>query len=79
MTLPKILPCDCGANAEEWVGLYTYENGWSHVECGKCHKLGPGEGRQVDAVRNWNAERRAKTQAALASATDMLSEDDARK
>lgn len=54
MSLPKIQPCpDCldGGDPE----LFTYENGWRHVECLDCDRLGPGEGSQRAAIVAWNA------------------------
>lgn len=53
MTYPKIKPCpNCG---DDGVDIYEYESGWKHVECHKCNWLGPGEGRNVQAIRSWNA------------------------
>ena len=39
---------------EEHLDIYTYENGWRHVECDKCFALGPGEGSKRDAAARWN-------------------------
>lgn len=56
MTLPQIKRCpDCGSDN---VNVFIYENGWKHVECNHCWKLGRGEGRIVDAIRWWNAQER---------------------
>ena len=75
MSTQKILPCDCGATNEDFVGLYKYENGWNHVECGQCHKLGPGEGRARDAVKRWNEDRRAATEAVRAANRAQVDEE----
>jgi len=63
MTRPKKEACPrCGAPGEE-LSVYTYENGWRHVECDGCHYMGPGEGNIVQAIRSHNARSRAKTEA----------------
>lgn len=51
MTYPKMKPCQkCKAS----VACYTYESGWSRVECDKCHHIGSCEGRKLDAIRVHN-------------------------
>lgn len=53
MTAPKIKPCPkCGT--DEFIGVYSYENGWKHVECDKCFYLGPGEGSKLSAIKSHN-------------------------
>jgi hypothetical protein len=59
MTYPKMKPCKCG-NPD--VAVYGYENGWKHVECDKCHYLGPGAGNIRQAIRDHN-ERTSTCQA----------------
>jgi len=54
MTLPKIKACPICLDGGDPV-LMTYEYGWNHVECLDCNLLGSGHGRQVDAIRAWNA------------------------
>lgn len=52
--LPKIKPCpECGA---PYLSIYTYENGWRHVECDACTYLGPGAGNKIDAVKQHNEQ-----------------------
>ena len=53
-TNPKIKPCPrCGTTDD--ISVYSYENGWKHVECDKCHYLGPGEGSVRQAIKSHNA------------------------
>jgi Zn ribbon nucleic-acid-binding protein len=52
MTIPKMKPCpECG-NTD--LSIYTYDNGWRHVECDECLYLGPGEGSKAEAVKQHN-------------------------
>lgn len=61
MTLPKMKPClKCG---DTDLNIYTYDNGWRHVECDVCLYLGPGAGSKADAVKQHN-DRFAATKAA---------------
>jgi Zn ribbon nucleic-acid-binding protein len=54
MGYPTISDCPkCKSGAE--VAIYEYENGWRHVECTKCNRLGPGEGNIRQAINSWNA------------------------
>lgn len=53
-TNPKIKPCPkCG---ETGLAVYSYEQsgGTKHVECDKCHYLGPGEGSVRQAIKSHN-------------------------
>ncbi|ASW06256.1 hypothetical protein CKA34_10420 [Rhizobium sp. 11515TR] len=51
-SLPKMKPCpECGA---PYLSVYTYDNGWRHVECDACTYLGPGAGNKIDAVKQHN-------------------------
>ncbi|MBA8846215.1 Zn ribbon nucleic-acid-binding protein [Ochrobactrum sp. RH1CCR137] len=54
MRLPKIKPCPKCGNAD--LNIYTYDNGWRHVECDECFYLGPGEGNKVQAVKSHNEQ-----------------------
>jgi Zn ribbon nucleic-acid-binding protein len=52
MTYPKMKPCPrCG---NEDLAVYTYENHGRHVECDKCHYLGPPEGSIRQAIKSHN-------------------------
>jgi hypothetical protein len=52
MTYPKMKPCPkCKAE----VACYTYESGWSRVECDNCDSIHSCEGRKLDAIRAHNA------------------------
>ena len=52
MAYPKIKPCPtCGSDD---VAVYKYDHGWQHVECDKCHYLGPGEGSAEAAIQSHN-------------------------
>lgn len=54
MTRPKMCACPkCGAPGAS-LAVYTYENGWRHVECDACYYLGPGGGSIVQAIRAHN-------------------------
>ena len=54
MTYPKIAACPrCGCPGDE-LAVYTYDNGWKHVECDRCHYLGPGAGRILHAIKDHN-------------------------
>lgn len=61
MTIPKMLPCPT-CKTVEYLAVYEYEHGWKHVECDKCHFLGPGEGSKLWAVRSYNERARAALQ-----------------
>ena len=50
----KIAPCPT-CKSDEYIAVYTYENGWRHVECTKCNYLGPGEGSIRQAINSHNA------------------------
>jgi uncharacterized metal-binding protein (TIGR02443 family) len=48
-------PCPkCGVDDD--LTVYTYDNGWRHVECLKCNYLGPGEGSIKAAIKSHNAK-----------------------
>lgn len=53
-TMQKLKPCWI-CKTDEHLAIYTYDNGWTHVECEKCCMLGPGEGSKIQAARSWNA------------------------
>ncbi len=50
----KILPCPKCGNTD--LSIYTYDNGWRHVECDECLYLGPGEGNMRQAVKQHNEQ-----------------------
>jgi len=50
--IPKMKPCPKCSNAD--LSIYTYDNGWRHVECDECFYLGPGSGSKADAVKQHN-------------------------
>lgn len=53
MTYQKIKPCPrCPDGGDP--DLIEYGYGWKHVECFVCNLLGPGEGRNGDAIKSWN-------------------------
>ncbi|NTG49008.1 hypothetical protein G6M04_16650 [Agrobacterium rhizogenes] len=52
MTIRKMKPCPKCGNTD--LSIYTYDNGWRHVECNKCFYLGPGEGSKAQAVKQHN-------------------------
>ena len=57
-TNPKMLPCpQCGNDA---VAVYGYDNGMKHVECDRCHYLGPGEGSNRQAIKSHNEKCRSE-------------------
>jgi len=56
MTYPKIKPCPI-CDPVDQMDVYSYENGWKHVECDRCFYLGPGEGRILQAIRSHNSRR----------------------
>ena len=58
-TNPKIKPCPTCKN-DEHLAVYTYDNGWRHVECDKCFYLGPGEGTVRQAIKSHNAKFEAR-------------------
>lgn len=53
MGYPKIESCP-RCNSSESMNVYTYDNGWRHVECDKCFYLGPGEGSIRAAIKSHN-------------------------
>jgi Zn ribbon nucleic-acid-binding protein len=53
MTIQKMKPCPKCGNDD--LSIYTYDNGWRHVECDECFYLGPGEGNKSEAVKQHNA------------------------
>lgn len=53
MTRQKLKPCK-NCKTDEHLGIYTYDNGWRHVECEKCNYLGKGEGNIIQAIRSHN-------------------------
>ena len=62
MTRPKMKPCPkCGT--DEFLGLYTYESGWSRVECDKCDTIFSCEGTKLLAVKSHNEKARVKENA----------------
>ena len=55
MTYPNIVACPrCGA-AGDTLLVCTYDNGWRHVECDRCHYMGDGAGNILAAIRLHNA------------------------
>jgi len=64
MTIRKMNPCPKCGNTN--LSIYTYDNGWRHVECDECFYIGPGEGSKAEAVKKHNAEVRT----ALSEAQD---------
>lgn len=53
MSYPKIKPCpQCSSSSD--LDVYSYDNGWRHVECDKCFYLGPGEGSIRAAIKSHN-------------------------
>jgi Zn ribbon nucleic-acid-binding protein len=54
MSESKMRPCP-NCKSGENLEVYKYDNGWRHVECNKCHYLGPGEGSIQGAIRAHNA------------------------
>lgn len=54
MTNQKMKPCP-KCNSTDHLGVYSYDNGWKHVECDKCFYLGPGEGSVRQAIKSHNA------------------------
>ena len=53
MTYPKMRPCP-QCQSDEHLEVYTYDSGWTHVECNKCFYLGPGEGSHTAAIKAHN-------------------------
>lgn len=84
MARPKMKPCPY-CHSVEHLAVYTYEKGTRHVECDKCHYLGPACTNIAWAIRHHNAERdeRAAKYAAdmivreVAELPDRTSPDDA--
>lgn len=59
MTYPKMKKCPkCGSEVDLW----TYESGWSRVECAGCDHISSCEGTKLLAIRTHN-ERAAETTA----------------
>jgi Zn ribbon nucleic-acid-binding protein len=54
MTIRKMKPCPKCENPD--LSIYTYDNGWRHVECDECLYLGPGCGSKADAVKQHNEQ-----------------------
>lgn len=53
MTYPKMKNCPkCGSE----VSLWTYESGWSRVECEGCDEIFSCEGTKLAAIRTHNAK-----------------------
>jgi hypothetical protein len=53
MTYPKMRPCSkCGGEVDLW----TYESGWSRVECPnpKCDHISSCEGTKLAAIKSHN-------------------------
>lgn len=57
--LPKLQPCP-NCKTDEHLAIYTYDNGWRHVECDGCFYLGPGEGNKLQAVKQHNELQASK-------------------
>lgn len=58
MTYPNMKPCSaCGS---ENVSCYTYESGWSRVECNACHDIHSCEQTKLRAIRAHNAKSETK-------------------
>jgi hypothetical protein len=55
MTYPKMKPCPKCRSPN--VACYTYESGWSRVECDNCTHINSCEGRELDAIRAHNVRR----------------------
>jgi hypothetical protein len=61
MAYPKIMDCpSCGEPGSD-LSVYTYGNGWRHVECNECNYLGPGEGSILHAIRSHNQRAMTET------------------
>lgn len=58
MAYPKMKPCPECKDTEN-LNVFTYENGWRHVECVKCNYLGPGCSSIGAAIRHFNEEQEA--------------------
>lgn len=58
--VPKLLPCPT-CKSDDGLDIYTYDNGWRHVECGHCWLLGPGEGSMRQAALSYNERVKAGT------------------
>lgn len=59
MTYPKMKRCpNCGSEVDLW----TYESGWSRVECDnpKCDHISSCEGTKLLAIRKHNEKCAAK-------------------
>lgn len=54
MSIRKMKPCPKCGNDD--LSIYTYDNGWRHVECDECTYLGPGSGSKSDAVKQHNEQ-----------------------
>lgn len=70
MSYPKMLPCPRCLSTEH-LAVYSYDNGWRHVECDSpdcpAFYLGPGEGSIRQAIESHNRNVRAEASIALAS------------
>lgn len=61
MPYPKMKPCpDCYGS--DGLAVYTYDNGWRHVECVECNYLGPGCSSVLSAIRSHNEERDSRAE-----------------
>jgi ribosomal protein S27AE len=68
MTYQKLKACPrCGNGS---LGIYSYENGWKHVECSRCNYLGPGKGTIAQAIKSHNERIATLKEPAAASLTD---------
>lgn len=60
MTYPKMKPCEkCGGGVDLW----TYESGWSRVECRnpRCDFISSCEGTKLQAIRAHNNKHTARS------------------
>lgn len=59
MTYQKMKPCpECGS--DDQLDVYCYDHGGRHVECNKCHYLGPCAGSIRVAIKLHNDRVLAK-------------------
>lgn len=62
MSHQKLEPCpNCNAPGDD-LTVYTYDNGWRHVECDGCYYLGPGAGNKRQAIQIHNDRARERRQ-----------------
>lgn len=69
MAYPKMKPCPNCKDTDN-LNVFTYDNGWRHVECVKCDYLGPGCGSITAAIRNYNAEQDQRAALATTEGSD---------